>query len=744
MFRQMICAAAIGGLLGAPAFAQGCDHDDADGRLDVGLVLSGGGALASTHIGVLAALEEEGVPVHCVVGTSMGSVVGGLYAAGWSPDEMRAEFESADWPRLIQNSRGRDELPFREKDRQDEYFSDYVAGWGENGLVLPTSVTTLRGLQGFYRRMLDEAPPVFDFDDMPIPYRAVATDLGNGQAVVIGEGDIVEAMLASMSVPGLFDPREINGRLLVDGGLSKQLPVDVAREMGADVVIVVDTTIEPSDPPANPSVVQIAQQIVQVQVWTNRTEQAELLGPGDILIRPDLSMLSTASFERAGDGFESGVNAAAPFRARMREIAAQASAPVDNPGAISARSGGGTRQVARIEIDNNTRVSDALIAERFGIEAGDEVSREDIENAITEVAGLQAFGTIDAGFQDDGTLTLRTRERYLGDDLFQAGLTVSNTFDRNSRYVLRGRYSRIPLNAAGGELGVSLTLGSEYGIALEWLQPFGPEGRYFTDFEAGFEGYPLPLDFDGDRIDDYWLENWYVEAELGRDLGRWGQIALVADYRTGEYHSDILGNDPTEFSDVQLEIARVGAAFEIDTLDHPDFPTSGRSFSAEALWITNLNSEIGLPQQTYERIRLTAAQAFGLGDWGGVVRAEGGTSEDTGVVLQSLFFLGGFRRLSAYSERELPNNDYRYASVEMYRRLTASDAVGSIPLYVGGLVEVAEFTFDLGDFLVYQPDPVFSITGYGAVNTLLGPVYFGLSAGDRGNKAVFLYVGRNF
>jgi len=126
-----------------------------------------------------------------------------------------------------------------------------------------------------------------------------------------------------------------------------------------------------------------------------------------------------------------------------------------------------------------------------------------------------------------------------------------------------------------------------------------------------------------------------------------------------------------------------------------------------------------------------------------VVRAERGSSTDTGNVLQSLFFLGGFRSLSAYSERALPNNDYRYASVEAYRRLTASDAVGSIPIYVGGLVEYAEFTFDL-DGLIWIPDPAFSVTGYAAVNTLLGPAYLGVSAGDRGNKSVFIYVGRNF
>lgn len=742
MKNRVLAALAAGVLAAAPAFAEGCDFDDEDGRLDVGLVLSGGGALASTHIGVLAVLEEEGVPVHCIVGTSMGSVVGGLYAAGWSPDDMRAEFEAADWPRLIQNSRDRDELPFREKNRQDEYFSDYVAGWGEDGLILPSSVTTLRGLQGFYRRMLDEAPPSFDFDNLPIPFRAVATDLGTGQAAILSEGDLVEAMLASMSVPGLFDPREINGRLYVDGGLSKQLPVDVAYAMGADVVIVVDTTVEPSDPPANPSVVQVAQQIVQVQVWTNRTAQAELLREGDILIRPDLSMLTTGSFERAGDGFESGVAASAPYRARMREIAAQASAPLHNPAAIAARSNGGSRQVARVEIINETRVSDALIAERFGIEAGQTVTRGDIEDGITEVAGLEVFGTIDAGFQEDGTLTLRTEERPLGDNLFQVGLTVSNTFDRDSRYVLRGRYVRRPLNAWGGEFGLSLALGSEYLVAAEWLQPFGRESRYFSDLRMGVEGYPLALNFDSQRFDDYWLEDAFAEARIGRDLGRWGQLSLVGEYRYGEYHSDTFG-EPDEFGDVRLDIARYGARFDFDTLNHPDFPTAGRSALAEYLWVQDFDPDPGIDAST-NRYLLTAAQAFGLGAWGGVLRAERGESTDSGNVLQSLFFLGGFRNLSAYSERALPNNDYRYVSIEAFRRMTASDAVGAIPIYVGGLVEYAEFTLDLGGGVVWLPDPAFSVTGYGAVNTLLGPAYLGVSMGDRGNNSVFLYIGRNF
>jgi NTE family protein len=729
-FAASLCAAGA---------ALACDNDDADGA-DIGLVLSGGGAFANTHIGVIRVLEEEGVPVHCIVGTSMGSVVGGLYAAGWSPDEMRTEFEAADWPQLITNTLARDDLPFREKHRQDEYYSDFLAGWGENGLILPSSVTTLRGLQGFYRDLLAEAPPQFDFNELPIPYRAVATDLGTGQAVVLDHGDIVEAMLASMSVPGLFDPREIDGRLLIDGGMSKQLPVDVARAMGADIIIVVDTTVEPGDPPANPSVVQVAQQLVQVQVWLNRTEQAELLTEGDILIRPDLTGLATGAFERAGEGFESGVEAAGPYRARMREIAAVAAPPLNRPDAIAARASGGARTVNAVRIDNETVVSDAMIADRFGIAAGDTVTREDIRQGMIEVSGLDTFGAIDAGFEADGTLTLRTEERPLGRNLFQAGITLASSFDQDSRYVLRARYTRSPANASGAQFSLNGAIGSDMEISGEWFQPFGRGGRFYLDAAGGYRGQPLPLDFAGVRLDEYWMTQWFGGARIGRELGRWGNLSAGAVYRDAHY--DTRFELMEDGGDVDLRSAEAGILFELDTLNHPDFPTAGQSIVADARHIWNLNDG---PEGggEYDRFYVRGEQAFGFNNWGGVARIERGETDDKGDVLESLFFLGGFRRLTAIGERQLPNNEYSLVALEGFRRLTPSEAVGSIPIWVGVLAEYSEYTFDLDDGDIFYGHTS-SITGYAAVNTLLGPAFFGVGWGQHNDRTVFLYIGREF
>lgn len=734
--RNIVAAMVAGLCLTAPSIA--CDNDDLDGP-DIGLVLSGGGAFANTHIGVLRALEEEGVPIHCIVGTSMGSVVGGLYAAGWASDEMRDEFESADWPRLITNTLSREDLPFREKDRQDEYFSDNLAGWGENGLILPSSITTLRGLQGFYRDMLDEAPASFDFDSLPIPFRAVATDLGTGHAVVLSEGDIVEAMLASMAVPGLFDPREINGRLLIDGGMSKQLPIDVAREMGADIIIVVDTTIEPGDPPPRPSVVQVAQQLVQVQVWLNRTAQAELLTEDDMLIRPDLSALSTGSFERAGEGFDAGLIASGPFRSRMREIAIMAAPPLRRPDETDARATGQARLVSAVNVENETIVADAMIANRFGIETGDVVTRRDIQEGLIEVAGLNTFGTIDAGLSTDGTLTLRTEERSLGRNLLQAGFTLSSTFDQNSRYVLRARYTRSPANSSGAQFSLNGAIGSELELSAEWLQPFGQGGRFFYQVEVGYLGEPIPLDFAGVRLDEYWTTQRFARFEMGRDFGRWGRVSVDAVYRNGSY--DTLYEWMEDGGDLDLENSEIGLTLEADSLNHADFPTSGRLIRADARLVADL-VDVDPFDTLNELYQFRGIQAFGRGRWGGMLRAEGGSSEDTGDVLESLFFLGGFRNLTAIGERQLPNTAYTLFTGEIYRRLTSSEAVGSIPIYVGLLAEYGKYTLDVGDGFYYGDTS--SLTGYAAVNTLLGPAFFGVGVGEHGDATVFINIGREF
>jgi NTE family protein len=249
----------------SPERAFACDFEDEDG-LDVALVLSGGGAKASTQVGVMQVMEELDIPVHCITGTSMGSVVGAFYAAGYSPDEIAGFLtnEATDWGEIFRGRVPRRDKSFIEKTREENYFSGNVASLTKNGVHLPGGIASMQGLKLHFRNILAHVPLEQNFDDLDIPFRAVATDLATGEAKAFAKGDIVESILASMTVPGLFAPREINGELYVDGGISASLPVALAKDMGADIIIALDVSVKPEKKRADISVAATTTDVIRV------------------------------------------------------------------------------------------------------------------------------------------------------------------------------------------------------------------------------------------------------------------------------------------------------------------------------------------------------------------------------------------------------------------------------------------------------------------------------------------------
>ncbi len=246
----------------------------------IGLVLSGGGALGATHIGVLKVLEELNVPIDIVTGTSMGSIVGGLYALGLNAHELESVVNGVDWAKTFQDSPPRGSLPVRRKQEDYGFLLDLKLGIKDGALQLPAGLIQGQRLTLMLRELTVRAHNIKSFDDLPIRYRAVAADLETGQQVILGQGNLASAMRASMSVPGFLPPVEIDGRLLVDGGVANNLPVDVARAMGAEVLIVVDipTILKKRDQLTTS--LDIAGQMLAVLVQQNSIPQIASLGPG--------------------------------------------------------------------------------------------------------------------------------------------------------------------------------------------------------------------------------------------------------------------------------------------------------------------------------------------------------------------------------------------------------------------------------------------------------------------------------
>ena len=224
----------------AAAVAQQAAPQSPPHRLRIGLVLSGGGARGIAHVGVLQVLQQLHVPIDAIAGTSMGAVVGGLYASGLSPEQIAATLRSVNWQRAFRDRPPREELTLRRKQEDENFLVEFPIGIRGGRPVLPMGLIEGQSLTEVLRLLTLPVARIDRFDDLPTPFRAVATDLETGQEVVIGSGDLTSAMRASLSAPGVFVPVERGGRMLVDGGISDNVPVDVARAMGVDVVIVVD------------------------------------------------------------------------------------------------------------------------------------------------------------------------------------------------------------------------------------------------------------------------------------------------------------------------------------------------------------------------------------------------------------------------------------------------------------------------------------------------------------------------
>lgn len=309
-------------------------------RPTIGLVLSGGGALGATHVGVIKVLEELNVPIDLVVGTSMGSIVGGLYAMGLTAAEMDTLIRTIDWGGAFEDRPPRGDRSFRRKQDDYGFLIDLKVGIKDGGVQFPPGLIQGQRLTLLLRALSMRAQGVSDFDALPTRYRAVAADLETGREVVLSKGNLATAMRASMSVPSVFPPVEVDGKLLVDGGVANNLPVDVARAMGADVVIVVDIPTVLKKREQLKSTVDIAGQMLSVLIQQNSLAQLRSLGPRDVLIQPDLGTMSSADFGRIADAIPPGEKAARGQEARLKELAKLQGAPRAVAGAGDKASGG--------------------------------------------------------------------------------------------------------------------------------------------------------------------------------------------------------------------------------------------------------------------------------------------------------------------------------------------------------------------------------------------------------------------
>lgn len=705
-------------------------------RPKVGLVLSGGAARGLAHIGVLKALEEQGVHIDAIAGTSMGAVVGGLYASGYSIEELEHLALTLDWQQALSDAPPRKDVPFRRKQDDRDFLVKQKLSFRDDGsLGLPLGVIQGQNLSLLLESKLAHTADTRDFDKLPIPFRAVATDIASGEKVVFRRGHLPQVVRASMSIPAVFAPVELDGRLLVDGGMVDNIPLDVVREMGVDMAIVVDIGTPLRSRKQLATVVDVLNQSITLMTRRNSEEQLASLHRDDILVQPALTSFGVTDFGRAQDMIDAGYRATRALDARLALLRQTGG---DSQLAVARSAQQRTPIITAIKVENDSKVSDDVIRYYIRQPLGEPLELERLQTDMGTLYGLDYFDRVQYRVVhkgEDNTLVINARGKRGGTDYLRLGLNLSDDMRGDSAFNLGASYRMNGINRLGAEWLTRAQIGDQQELYSEFYQPLDVGSRYFVAPYLSLGSQNIEATLDNDPVAEYRLERYGFGLNLGRQIGTYGEVRLGVGKAWGEAEVRIGDQDlpKVSFNEGFYELK-----YSFDTLDNVYFPHSGE--------------DIGLTLRKYDRsldsdsdyrqwqFNIDKALSYGPNTWvfGG---RYGRTLDDTEVVTSS-FVLGGARQLSGFRQDSVSGQNISLMRMVYYRRLTPRAYLPlDFPLYLGGSLERGRAWNNDNEF---DSGYINAASIFLGLDTPLGPLNISYGANTEHQKAVYLNLGHTF
>jgi NTE family protein len=717
-------------------------------RPKLALVLSGGGARGAAHIGVLKVLEEAHVKPDLIVGTSMGSIVGGLYAAGYSAAQIEGILKGTDWKQIFVDKVDRTDRSYRRKQDDATFLIPLrlrFKGWKP---YMPPSLLGGQRMALLLRSLEIQSTGVEDFDRLTIPFRAVGANLADGQAVVIEGGSLATAQRASMAIAGLFPPVEIDGIKLIDGGAAANLPIGIAQALGAERVIAVDITSPLGDIESLGSLVQIYNQWTGYITEGNRREDLKRLRPEDLIIQPDLGDISFIGFDRAPEAMAIGEEAARKAIPDLKRFAADDAAwkAFQERHRLRDRS---ETVVEALAIENKSWVDDDIVRAHVDIPVGKPYDEPLVTEQVMRLHGLDYSGTIDVRLQPEhgepvggepgpvkNTLTLKVPEKPYGHNSLQFGASFLDDFKGDNGYSLSFRHLRIAANRRGGEWENIGQIGDVSLARTEFYQPFDDSMKWFTSVGAEVRRTNWDIWSEESVLAEFRVNRDSAHTDFGRVFGRWGEARVGAfyAYETG----DVRVGDPTTPSYHESDVG-YGFAFNVDTLDATVFPHRGTS--VQARWYDSREAWGADLDRTRATLRMS--QAWTLAKITLYPIAEGCINLDEPATVGSACSLGGFLRLSGLGQSELLGDKSVFGGLIGYYALKRID-LGALTqgVYAGLSLEAGQ---------VFLKDDTVSwdrlLTGgsfFLGARTVLGPVYLGYGYTEGGRDRIYFLLGQRF
>lgn len=710
-----------------PAFSQE--------RLKVGLVLSGGGARGAAHVGVLKVLEEMQIPIDVIAGTSMGSIVGGLYASGMSPAEIEDKLNTMDWDEALSDAQGREYLSLNRKRQEDLFTINLKAGFNDGSLDLPPGVILGQNIDLALQRLTAGVEQITDFDNLPIPFRAVATDLAKGDPVVLSGGSLATAMRASMSVPSLFAPVHLNGQILVDGGLTNNLPVEVARQMGAQVIIAIDISTPLRDATELTNLLAVTDQLTRLLTGQNTRRSRENLTESDFLLIPDVGDITASAFNRSSEAIAIG-EAAARSQAQALSRFALADEEYQTYLAGLNRIEPVNRTVLQITVNNQSKLSDQIFEDMVSTQSQEALDISTLEADVNKIYGLGYFEKV--GYRltqkNDGTdIEIYATPKSWGPNYLHFGFEMDIDGRGNSDADFTFGYTRSEMNALGAEWTSLLQVGSEPKLQSYLHQPISANLKFFVEpyLVAGQKNFGL-FTPSGNETAEARVTYAELGFIVGREFGSQAILSLGASRLSGE--TEILVGDPL-LADENFNDGGVFINFSYDTLDSISFPSRGNVVSAT---VYKAYESFGA-QQEFDQWRLDFTSVKSWGQHTFILGASAGGTENGPASISKLFSIGGIFNLSGLKEHQRSGQFLGLLKAAYYRRF---DKIKILPVYLGISVEYGNVWVSKDD--INHDNSILGNSVFIGLDSPIGPVLFGVGFTENGDSNIYAKVGKVF
>jgi NTE family protein len=719
-----------------PATAPNPLSRQVSGRPKIALVLSGGGARGLAHIGVFKALEKMRIPYDCIVGTSMGAIAGGSFATGISVNDAETKVENAKWTEIFSDTPQRSDIPYFRKSEDYQPFFNFTLTLKNFKPVTPQNFVGVQNI-GLFFRELTGARFVNNFDDLPVPYRAVGTDIVTGSPVILSDGTVAEAMRASMTVPGIFPPIPYKGHLLVDGGLSMNLPITVGRQLCGDVVIAVNVASPGLKQSELRSFFTIGEQVINISMQANVNEQLATLTPQDVLITPDLGGYTGTDFDKAKDLIRIGEKAVEYHASALARLQLSEKDYADWRSHIAARKPN-LPVIDKVSIAKMAWVNADVMSDLLKIKPGNDFNMEALHKNISKIYARGDFSSIsyDLVPTSDGKADiLVTPEEKPGRDFVRFGLGLYTDFRGNSDFSALASLRRAWLNRLDGEWRMNIQVGRDNSLYSEWYQPASLGSEFFVAPYVQYLDQYTDVHFQHLARLSYEYQQEGGGVELGSVFGRWGEFRVGVMRAYATVKSQTLLMTPNEnFQQGGYTLRTI-----YDQLDSTYFPHSG---SSSRISYFKSSADLGADLD-YDKIEFNGVHATTWNRNTLLLKGRAGSSLHTTLPVYNTFSLGGIFSVSAYPLDYLRGSDVASVSAILYRRISDLPAVLGRGIYGGAALEGGRIRNNVTGYSADQ-SVALSSSLFLAADTVLGPFYLLGAVGNNHQSALYLALGISF